>query len=219
MELSILAYARFHGIARDHLGLDHNNLIPHASTKTTASLDDPDDPSLVSVRNAQLTALEGQNEKLDITRSGAIFLSSILQTPTYLEKAGSEIRWDALLPDYRLIKRLKVEEPLLKGDHELNMRAFRNQTNLNQMDVEISIEQLDDENDEGLGFPTYCRDLPGQMQDRIAQEKLDCSRTVLQFMQDIRQPWSGSMEDAHKQVYDRINWSPTVRLPFHSCLS
>lgn len=210
-----MAYARFHGVARDHQGLDPLSSIPHTPTNLAASLDDPDDPYLVTMRSAQLTAEQKQRERLDITKSGAMFLSSILQTPTLLEKAGSEICWDDLLPDHRRIKRLKVEGPLLKGDHELDMRAFRNQPNLNQVAIEIPIEQLDDEKDEGLGFPTYCKELPGQMQDMITREKLDCSREVLHFMQEIRKSLSSSTDDAHQQVYDKIRWSPKVSYHFN----
>lgn len=218
MELSIVVYARFHGIARSHLAVDPLSFMPRPPADSAVSLDDPDDGSLLTVKGARSTLTQKQREKLDISKTGAIFLSSVLKTPVLLKETELEIRWDDLLPDYRRLKRMRMEEPILKGDHELDMRSFRGQTSLDQMELDLPLEQLDDENDEGLGFPVHHQYLPRQMQDRFAKEKLDCTKEVLIFMQDIRQVLTSSMEEAHGQVYEMINWSSKVRAT-HSIIS
>ncbi|KAL1960415.1 hypothetical protein VTO42DRAFT_7714 [Malbranchea cinnamomea] len=213
MEPVVHSNTCFDGISKGRLVIDFSSFISHcqmSQTDLATRLNHPDS-SILSVEGTQNTLSDSQREKLNISKSAMIFLSSVLNVPTFVNGRGSEIRWDELLPDYLRFRKMKMEEPMLRSDHELDMRSFRELTSLDQMELDLPLEQLDNENDEGLVFPAYYRNLPEQMQSRTKKEKLDCPRNVLHFLRDIRHQLTSTTAEAHRSIYQRITWSRKIK--------
>lgn len=216
MEPPILEYARFHGVATNHLAIDASSYLTcTGAANLEPSLDDADEVPQPEDIQSMLT--EKHSEKLDIGKREALLLSSIIKAPSQLESVSCEHGWDGVLPDYRGIRRMKVEEPILRHDHELDMLSFRAQVSLDRVDLDLPLEPIDDERDEGLAFPSYCQGLPSQMQERTTNEKLDCTRETLHFMEKIRDPLTSSLQDVHHTLYKnmtcRSKVNPTESTP------
>ena len=209
MEPPILKYARFHGVASDHFAADPNSYLqfPSAGDMST-QFDDPNETTQVEDTRSLLA--EKINEKLDIGKCEALLLSSVISARFLPESTDSEHGWDSVLPDYLSGRRMKAELPILRTDHELNMLSFRAQISLDHIDLDLPLEFIDDEQDEGLEFPSYCQGLPGQMQERTANEKLDCTRETLRFLEGVRVPLAVSVEDAHLRLYEDMAYYSKV---------
>src|SRR5436190_9455489 len=184
---SILEYARFYGIAIDHEACNPVDCIPVGDVEDIdVSLGDPiDGPHLDLPSASSLTQLE--KEKLSISRNGGIFLFSASKPPAILHDE-SEKSWDECLPDRHRIKNMMQDVPIVKSDHELDMRLFQSRISLESLELDLPLEIIEDENDEGLGFPSNFWEIPRQVQERVKREKLDCTREVLMFIQQIRDP-------------------------------
>lgn len=115
---SVLEYARYHGLAREHrsedviqelLGtynLNHHN----ESTKEPIPPLYPDFSTF---------APPFEEPKLQLSRAGGAFLASCVRPPSF------SLQWDKYLPDPRRKRKLKLEEPLLTTDHDEDVAAFK----------------------------------------------------------------------------------------------
>ncbi|EFW21080.1 hypothetical protein D8B26_002661 [Coccidioides posadasii str. Silveira] len=169
---SMLDYARFHGIARNHRAIDPLAFIsPPLPSGLSGSLKDTKGCPVLSLDQLREPGYQKQKEKLNISKAGALFLKSAIR-PSSSDFRRS-LDWDNLLPDPRQIENIKQNPPLLRTDHENDMHLFRDMLSLDRMEVDLPLEKIDDEHDEGLRFPSYVRELPNQIHDYIANEKLD----------------------------------------------
>ena len=188
-EPSILEYARFHGIATSALA--SSELRDYVSSDSLedleAGLRDPESRLgnfEATISDVHTQVKSRQNERLEIGRDAAIFLSSIIKpvaAPPSLD-TSSEFNQNR-----HRVKSLKMEPPILKTDHELDLRAFSGGIiSLDPTKLNLPLEKLQEENDEGMSWPKYYLDLPMQMWERVKAEKLDCTREVLLFIQGVR---------------------------------
>ncbi|PGH17074.1 hypothetical protein AJ80_04947 [Polytolypa hystricis UAMH7299] len=194
--LALLEYARFHGVACDHLAsrsmdhgyhlachsINHDDLLDKA---LDIYLQDPAGETRLSFEDA-LGRTRLQHEKLDIPGAGALFLGSVIQEASS-RVSGSTPSFNEALPDIHRVRNLKIERPILATDHDLDMSKLRERTCLDNMDVDLPLEIVDENNDEGFQFPSYFRARPAQVIESLNSEKLDCTREVLLFIQEIRQ--------------------------------
>jgi hypothetical protein len=159
---------------------------------------------------------EKQKEKLDISRSGAVYLSSVIKLlSSGRDHLSNENRWDAILPNYKRIANLRPAEPVLRGDHELDMLSFRAQISLEGLELDLPLEDLNTENDESLDFPEYSQEVPDQIYGVIAQEKLDCSRESLYILQQTKIALTSLTTEVHDRLYDDLMHPTAVNLPNH----
>ena len=198
---SLLEYARFHGVASDHLAsysIDHSSLRAEA---LDIALQDPIGATHLNFEGLDHARL--QVEKLDIPRTGALSLSSVIQAAS-LRGSEREPCYQEILPDRHYVRDLKVEPPVLATDHELDMRMVRERICLDRMDLDLPLDIIDDYNDEGLRFPNYFGARRTQLLETLNSEKFNCTREVLLFIQEIRRIikpslenwWTGFLEDA-----------------------
>jgi hypothetical protein len=128
---SVLDYARFHGLAVDHTEEDLFEYLPDLAYQSThysvdASLLDPDFAFLC--------------HRVD---EGAHLLGpstdAVLAGSTKHEHPG--IVWDDMLRECHRVGRLKIEEPMLAGDHETEVSKFKKSANYYSANVEELLKQ------------------------------------------------------------------------------
>lgn len=180
----LLEYSRFHSIARDHLAVDPAELLPqHAETEVVALLHTTDCFSL-DLDLLRKFSIGSYEEKLSVSKACAVFLTSVVESsaPDYMRCAP---KWDGLTLNRHRIANIKQEYPLLRTDPEYDMQLFQSSLSETRLDMDLPPEKLYNERDEGLSFPNYIHDLPVHIQEQIAKEKLDCTREVLVFLQEL----------------------------------
>ena len=110
---SVLEYARSHGLATDHTAQD---LLEQLSQlPLILSQDEPQLPNL----NFSLFTNALIEPKLQLSREAGALLAKSFRRPQHA------IDWNEFLPERRRAWKLKIEEPLLAGDHETDARRFR----------------------------------------------------------------------------------------------
>ncbi|OMP86236.1 hypothetical protein BK809_0003406 [Diplodia seriata] len=174
-DASVLAYARFHHICRDHTRddpLDSRHL-PQAPIFLAQELSDPS-----GCPGIQLTQPPGTSERLEIDSTAAHVLKSVsaLRFPPQVTEAHS-------LP--RLTRQLKVETPLLRTDHELDSIRFRKRDFFSLKNVTLPLEHTDDEQDEGLTWPSRCHNFSGEFHNKIASDRIDVQKQTLLYLQSV----------------------------------
>lgn len=113
---SVLEYARFHGLATDHSSEDLSGYLCHVSRPNKCVREEDfafPDPDFTAFANAL------EEPKLHLSREATILLAESITDPR------PKIHWEGILPDPHRWSRLRVEEPLLARDHDLDMAAFR----------------------------------------------------------------------------------------------
>lgn len=172
MEPSLSEYARFYGLTTDHLDRD-----PLAGLAVIHDLPEQleDDPELFRIDNAKDIDL---NEKLFFGKQEALVLGSIMETMPQ-DWDLDESSW---LNPHR-VRHMKIEVPMLKTDHEGDMRAFRCLMIPDLANEHLPLESLDDEADEGLMWPSSCQKLPSQYMLAAERERLDVSIGELNYLQ------------------------------------
>lgn len=115
--ISALEYARSHGLAFDHTADDlwkTISRVPLTLTKNETELPDLD---------FSLFANELSDSKIQLDRQGGALLAKSTRDP--LPGPHAITGWDQFLPERSRVRKLKIEEPLLTGDHETDVRRFR----------------------------------------------------------------------------------------------
>ena len=171
LEQSPLEYARAHGLA-----LDHTTLNPLKDLEDLAR----EGPSYVLEDDSSLPQWPFNStpippERLQIGSEAAKFLAEALKTPPN-EYYG---------PDPYRGCELKVEQPVLKTDHESDMRDFTKQVVPDFENETLPQEPADIEADEGLEWPSWCHDLPAKEMSRITSEKLTIPKEAMDYLQEV----------------------------------
>ena len=169
---SIIDYARFYGLISDHL--EPHPLQGIAARDTFHSLELDDDDGL-SPPNFPAYGLP--QERLTVDAGAAALLSSIA--------ALAEVppaRVDVI--DTHRIRNLKLELPLLRSDHEVDMLNFGPQIVPDLEHEFLPLEPVNEEADEGLTWPPTYYQLPGKYANESASEKLHVSSNALAYLQE-----------------------------------
>ncbi|KAL2044333.1 hypothetical protein N7G274_003038 [Stereocaulon virgatum] len=173
-EPSIIDYARFYGLIRNHLE-------PHPLQALAAR---DSFPSIEPESHSRLSEIDFANfqipeERLTVSAGAASLLSCIKALVTEIpqrQEDGVEI--------HRL-QYMKHELPLLRSVHELDMLNFAPQVVTDLKHEFLPLETVDEEADEGLTWPSKCHDLPDQYARRSASEKLQVSSDAFAFLKEI----------------------------------
>ena len=170
-EPSIIDYARFYGLISDHL--EPHPLQGTAARDTFHSLELDDD----GLSPPNFPAYRLPQERLTVDAGAAAVLSSIA--------ALAEVppaRDDVI--DIHRIRNLKLELPLLRSDHEVDMLNFGPQIVPDLEHEFLPLETVNEEVDEGLAWPPPCYQLPGKFANKSASEKLHVSSNALAYLQE-----------------------------------
>lgn len=173
-EPSIIEYARFYGLIRDHL---EDDPLQQLAALRDNSLDLEDDGDLFQ---SPADTAHASNERLTLDKGAASLLSSVLalaQQPPSRCDVDDEI-------DTHRVRRMKLEVPLLRSDPEVDLLRFAPPIVPDLEHEFLPLETVDEEADEGLAWPTRCYDLPDEYERRSKAEKLLVTSDALVFLHE-----------------------------------
>ena len=171
-EPSIIDYARFYGLISDHL--EPHPLQGIAARDSFHPLELDDDDGLLPPNFATYGTPQ---ERLTVDAGAAAILSSIAALAE-VPPAGDDVT------DVHRIKNLKLELPLLRSDHEVDMLNFGTWIVPDLENDFLPLEPVSEEADEGLTWPPFCYQLPEKFTNELALEKLHLSSNVLAYLQE-----------------------------------
>ncbi|KAL8780349.1 MAG: hypothetical protein Q9194_000978 [Teloschistes cf. exilis] len=169
--MAVAQYALDHGLSRDHLAINPLDLLP-LPDDTIAEQDNDDDWKML-----QAAAASPPPEPLVAVKEALVFLAA---TNAH-QYEGYQFEGHDVTPTYR-DRKGKLELPLLRTDHEADMVSFVHKIEPNLAHEFIPAETVDDELDEGLGWPSYCQVLPDKVFQDVQNEKLEVDKDVLAYM-------------------------------------
>ena len=166
----VLEYARFHKLA-----------IPHTSTDLSKHLQslpllEIDGKGLSDICFPSLKSLL-RREKLQLSCAAAQQLMA-------LDNAPEEIRWEEILGDPHRHRRLKVELPLLRRNHERDMRWFKRGVNLQQLikNMQEDCPSLETGIADQQDFLAHCRQAAESFADDAQYARLQVSRNAVAIL-------------------------------------
>jgi len=172
-EPSIHEYARFYGLTRDHTELHPLQGIS-TSDDLPCHLDDPSNVFHIDESGATVP------EERMVADTGALsLLASIAPRPPKDSTAFDE---DIDLDTHRFAN-LKHELPLLRSDHEDDLRHWVSQVSPDLENEFLPQETVDEEADEGLTWPSWAHKMPGDIWRQVSSEKLELSHDAMVFLQ------------------------------------
>ena len=171
---SLLDYARFHGLAIDHL---HQDILSYFSSCTFTCDEDEIFPEF---RLPDLGGLPPE-PKFRLNGKAASLLASSIRPPP-------APHWSDALSDHHKVKNLKLDLPVLRTDHDTDMEKIRHHkpTKIGAMGL-VPIE-VDDDRDEGLAWSQETIGLTALWDEKASKERLQTTREVLKALQDTLRP-------------------------------
>jgi hypothetical protein len=169
-----LTYARHYGLSKIYYSEPVYDCSLFAQAELTFDRD-PCAPSDDSITN-KVNALT--KERLTVSKDAALLLQAVHE----LQKPPSN---ELLITDrHRWMLSLKQEAPVLATDNELDLLNFGSVLIPDFENLNIPLELVDQECDEGLEWPTKYLSYPAQVNQQIKAEKLGVSTEVLLHLQD-----------------------------------
>ncbi|KAL8673167.1 MAG: hypothetical protein Q9168_002396 [Polycauliona sp. 1 TL-2023] len=174
-EPSVLDYARYYGISKNYLQV-------HPLTHAPPPLDEAQSPLQLDTETPWLQWSPSIATTPPPERLTAVKEASKLLAATCVQHHDDSV-FDAvdLNPTYR-VRHLKLELPLLRSDHEMDMLNFVHRIEPDLSKEFIPFEKVDDEKDEGLGWPSYCLGWPEECFQKAQKERLEVPRDVFAYM-------------------------------------
>ena len=197
-EPSILEYARFHGLARDHR--KDPSLQELADAAPTPQLRDY--PGLFCIEDIHISP---RTERLSISNGAAVLLSSIRGAE--YDKIISD---ENMLPNLHRVRNMKMELPLLRTDHELDLQEFGRPVEPDLATEHLPFENVNQEQGEGLEWPSSYNNLPLQATMKSTSEKLTVSRDTMLYLQSILK--FDEKVDKYQDIEQGMKRSRRVRL-------
>ncbi len=184
VEPSILEYARFYGIALDHL---KRNLLHESFPPDTISAQLEDPPGLFRIDNSSDSL---PLERLSVGTEAAALLASIRELGQTSRRFDEDVHLDV-----HRFQKIKQELPILLTDHELDLQSFASQIVPDLENEHLPFEKLDEEADEGLKWPSTWYELPDRYFNEAKAEKSDTSKEGLLYLQDVLRFVSNNEDD------------------------
>jgi hypothetical protein len=158
---SLLDYARYHGVAKEHSALDFD---------LSAYFDTTQDELPGSLSCIASPISLPKETKLRLNTSELHLLATHLRPPPPPQA-------DEMLPDPHRIRSLKLEIPLLLADHEEDLRCFTKRPSLNLHDLGVLPERNS----------SPASDLARHQDVKLSQEKLQASKEDFLYLQHTLQ--------------------------------
>lgn len=193
-ESPILDYARTHGLSRDYaLESPFYGVIPTPA-------DDAYDEALRLPIEAtyQPSVHILLRERLAVNKDTAILLKEVLSGKQAL--VNDE---DQQYRAWKEVSGLKLERPLLSTDSELDLLEFGSTKEPDLNDLRVPLDSVDEENDEGLCWPSSYLRCPEKCFDQINSDKIRVSKEVLVLLQDtVTDPWTTADDErVQNEIY------------------
>ncbi|EDN08443.1 predicted protein [Histoplasma mississippiense (nom. inval.)] len=161
-------------------------MVPPVIEDINLSLCDTPNFPFIDLETIQSEIRTRTREKLDANWASAHVLSSIARSFLDEMSMGNHPGEGGCPSNFGQVRDMKLEAPLLRTDHEIDMRMFRRRISLDFMEIDVPLEQLDDENDESLKFPSNFWSQPKQLWDVAQAERLSGVKDGLMLMQEIK---------------------------------
>ncbi|KAJ4368260.1 hypothetical protein N0V83_006616 [Neocucurbitaria cava] len=173
-ELSVIEYARSHGICVDYTteSLQIESIPEPSDADYNQQFEDPSNAFVTNVISGLV------RDRLTINKDAALLLKAIHSWQDPLTTAS--IRADGR---HRFLG-LKQELPILRSDYELDLLTFGKGIVPNLRNLRIPSEVTDEEQDEGFEWPAKYFAYPAQCEAMIRAEKMTVSREALVYLQD-----------------------------------
>lgn len=190
-----LQYARSNGLARDHLA-DQLVFSELAKLQTAVQHGLTDDSELHQFDFGSEVKVE---ERVTISKEGALLLSSVSQEDT------AEAIDALVLPMFKtrsITKRARLELPLLRTDHETDCKNFarRDDFEIKLCDIKLPLEMVNEEDNEGLIWPSKFSSLGEELVEQLKQEKISVSKDIINYLQDaLKNGWT---EEDDKNLWE-----------------
>ncbi|KAK4989546.1 structural constituent of nuclear pore [Elasticomyces elasticus] len=173
---SVLEYARFHKISHDY---SSQPLWSPATLSVWAIEVHANTTDLEDISDLQAMARIREEERLELTRQEALLLKDAMVLPQLADPM------ERILAQRQRRQQMRVELPLLRSDHDLDMMHFTKRSSIDFSNVNFPLEHVDEENDEGIGWPSKFLTLPAEKQLEIDTEKLEITRESLLYLRDV----------------------------------
>lgn len=172
-EPTIIEYARFYGLIKDHRNLNPLTLLPEPDYGPLR-LEEPNESANIGSLQTSLA-----NEKLVISKDAAKLLLACTTAPT-TEACGNE----ALLGVRQSAYKEKVEVPILLTDHELDVQRFGQRVEPDLAGFNLPYERIDEEHDEGFTWPDKYYIRRDELDSNCIGEKIEATRDVFVYLQN-----------------------------------
>jgi hypothetical protein len=198
-EPSLIEYARFHGLADNHLDQDVYGCFP---SESLLCAEDERLPDLALPWDGKLPA----EPKFQLNSKAASLLASSLRPQPPPD-------WSHTLSDHHRVRDMKMEQPALRTDHENDMKKMRRPrlSKIRALDL-VPIEVSEGEN-EDFAWSSNPTKVTTQWDKKLREEKLQTTREVLKALQDTLRPvYTSEMHEtiiredlAYKRVGQEFN--------------
>ena len=196
LDISAVEYARLNGLARNHLTDLSSSAILHPVQKAidTGIIDDSHLEQLKCPEDCCIC------ERLTISKDGAQLLAWAMhpESRDLIEDIVKSILGSSKF------KMMRVELPLLRSDHETDIREFasREEFETQLKDVRLPLEKLNMEKSEGLEFSPSLWNLGARTVQEIKIEKIIVIRESLEYIQ--RSIWPDWTEIDEKELWEGV---------------
>ncbi|KAJ4989094.1 hypothetical protein SVAN01_05356 [Stagonosporopsis vannaccii] len=181
-EPSVLEYARGQGIC-----VDYTTELPRL-VDICLSLRDTVDWDLQDSLDDDLTnAVAAADELLKKRLALAVNKETAHLLRTFRTVSSPLTSYSLAVEGLQRIRGLKQELPVLQTDAELDALAFgrKIEPNFGDLQTGLPLADLDEENDEGLGWPARYAAYPAQCDAKVRSERLTVTKETLQLLQSV----------------------------------
>ena len=193
-EPSIVEYARYYGLARDHQAFHPFDSIPILDESLYSASIEEISPRLDDLLEVDTLEKNLLTERMFVDADTAKLLASVTQPAKTPQRFDDDLEKPAMRR-----KRLKHDLTLLHSDHESDMRELFQRFEPNLQNEFLPFESLDEDEDEGLAWPSKYLDLPNEIWKRLTIEKLEIPVEALQYLSEVL---SYSKNDKGKALFE-----------------
>jgi hypothetical protein len=161
-------YARYHGLCQDYFSFKPGNSLSNLPLVELAE-DDLD----LTEKNARIST----SEKLTIDEATVAILKSAIY---HVADGAVSIQEPT---NRHTLDRLEL--PLLKSDHEMDMNHFIKQSRPDLSSLVLPFEPVDHESNEGFDWHPSMLELPKDEENKIWKERLQVPKETLIYMKEI----------------------------------
>lgn len=191
VEPSLINYARFYGLIRDHL---EDQPLQGLAAPHDFQLQLDDTADLFQIR---ADCVKVPEERLPVDAGTASLLSDIAALAKH---APPQFDIDDEFNLHR-VREMKRELPLLRTDHEVDLLRFAPRIVPNLEHEFLPLETVDEEADEGFEWPSACHDLPDEYDRKIKAERPVFSKEALIYLQETLR---FHIEDGSHESFDDV---------------
>ena len=204
-DVSPLEYTRANGLSRNYL-VDSSSFVEMEKLRHLVDRDVANDSHLPQFDFGPNVSID---ERISMPHDATSLLASVAHEDNVEEIDALVL---SMLPN---VRKLKIEPPLLRSDHQQDCREFghREKFEIKLKDVKLPLEMVNEENGEGLAWPPSYRTLGATVMEELKNERICVSKDTMSYLSTfLMAAWT--VEDENK-MWDVENSYKRVGLPFN----